>query len=65
MKQTYSLDDFKTGLKDRKRSLRRQASGQMLAKHGKRHGFHESTKRSWLREEAMEQDAKEEMNGED
>ncbi len=61
MKKNQTFDEFKEGLKDRKRALRRRASGQMLSKYGKRNGAHSSSKRAALREEARAEDAKEEM----
>ena len=61
MKKNQTFDEFKEGLKDRKRALRRQAHGQILSKYGKRNGAHSSSKRTFLRDKAREEDAIEEM----
>ncbi len=64
MKQNSTFDEFKQGLKDRKRGLRRQASGQLLSKYGKRSGAHSSSKRTALRDFARAEDAMEELKDE-
>lgn len=64
MKKNFTFDEFKQGLKDRKRGLRRQASGQLLSKYGKRNGAHSNSKRAALRDVARAEDAMEELQDE-